>query len=65
MSRPDTPRFGAVAASLVDPEEIESWEQLSPRRIDDEQWRRFRDHLAEILIALGMDLSTPATERTP
>src|SRR5579884_3495746 len=51
MSRPDTPPVGAVAVSLVDPEEIESWEQLSPRRIDEEQWRRFRDHLAEILIA--------------
>lgn len=62
----DDGRQGRPAAlSLVDPEEIESWEQLSPRRIGDEQWQRFREHVAEIFEALGMDLSTEATQRTP
>lgn len=59
-------RQGAPAAlSLVDPEEAESWEQLSPRRISDEQWHRFQDYVAEIFGALGMDLRTDATQRTP
>jgi GTP cyclohydrolase I len=54
-----------AALSLVDPEEAESWEQLSPRGIGDEQWQRFRGYVAEIFGALGLDLETDATKRTP
>jgi GTP cyclohydrolase I len=41
------------------------WDQAAPRRIEPEDWLRFRSSLAEILVALGMDLETPGTERTP
>ncbi|MGH7912144.1 MAG: GTP cyclohydrolase I [Candidatus Dormibacteraceae bacterium] len=58
-------RLPAAPLALVDPEEVESLQQLSPRRISPEQWARFRNHLAEIFDAMGMDLSTPGTERTP
>lgn len=65
MTGVDRMREAPRGLSLVDPEEIESWEQLAPRRISEEQWQRFRGYLAEILEALGLDLATPATERTP
>ncbi len=43
-----------------------SWLRLAaPRRISPEQWQRFEGYVAEILQALGMDLGTPGTARTP
>lgn len=42
-----------------------SWERLHPRDISDEQWGRFEGHMEEIFGAMGMDLGTPGTERTP
>ncbi len=40
-------------------------QQLRPRRVAPEDWRRFEDNVAEILAALGMDLDTPGTSDTP
>ena len=41
------------------------WERLHPRTITDEQWTRYEGWMAEIFGALGMNLETPGTERTP
>ena len=41
------------------------WEQLAPRRIGTEDWRRYEGYLAEIFDALGMELDTPGTRETP
>jgi GTP cyclohydrolase IA len=40
-------------------------ERETPRRIDDEDRRRFEANIAEIFRALGMTLETPATADTP
>lgn len=40
-------------------------ERDGPREIPTEDWRRFERNLAEILAALGMDLGTPGTRKTP
>ncbi len=37
----------------------------APRAIAPDQWRRLEGHVGEILSALGMDLDTPGTWRTP
>lgn len=49
----------------IDPEEQENWQRVAPRQIAPERWGRFEGYLAEILEALGLDLGTPGTERTP
>jgi GTP cyclohydrolase I len=38
---------------------------VTPRHITDDDRERFRGYIGEILSALGMDLATPGTERTP
>jgi GTP cyclohydrolase I len=38
---------------------------LHPRRISDEQMRRFEGYMAEIFTAFGMEVETPATIKTP
>jgi GTP cyclohydrolase I len=38
---------------------------LHPRRLSDEQMRRFEGYMAEIFTAFGLDLNTPATAQTP
>jgi len=40
-------------------------EQLVDRDITDVQWQRFEGYMREIFQALGMQLSTPGTTRTP
>lgn len=66
---PGTGSDGAARTShtplLFDPEETIPWERVLERRIDNEDWRRFEGYVAEILEALGMDLDTPGTKRTP
>ena len=52
-------------ASVVDPEETTLWEQVAPRTIESEDWLRYEAYMAEIFTALGMDLDTAGTERTP
>ena len=42
-----------------------SWTQSRPRSLSPAQRERFQAYVAEIFAALGMDLSTPGTERTP
>lgn len=42
-----------------------SWERLNHREISSEQWQRFESHMREIFSAMGMDLASPGTERTP
>ena len=37
----------------------------TPRQIPADDWRRFTGYVGEIFEALGMDLVTPGTERTP
>jgi GTP cyclohydrolase I len=37
----------------------------APREISDEDWQRYEAHIAEILAAMGMDLTTPGTVETP
>ena len=49
----------------VDPEETTRWEQVAPRRVSSADWKRFECYMGEIFAAFGMDLRTPATERTP
>ena len=41
------------------------WERLHPREITQEQWDRYEGWIAEIFTALGMEMGTPGTERTP
>jgi GTP cyclohydrolase I len=42
-----------------------SWERPNPRQLAPEQWERYEGWVAEIFEALGMDLHTPGTSRTP
>src|ERR671936_660520 len=48
-----------------DPEETTHWEQVRPRRISPDQWKRFEGYASEIFQAMGMDLNTPGTRDTP
>ena len=48
-----------------DPEDRVDWEQVVPRLIPPEKWRRFEENIAEIFEAFGMDMNTPGTTRTP
>lgn len=41
------------------------WDHITPRSIEPARWSRFEGYVAEILEALGMDLGTPGTHRTP
>lgn len=45
--------------------EIDAALDMQPRRISAEQMRKFEGYAAEILVALGMNLNTPATAETP
>jgi GTP cyclohydrolase I len=40
-------------------------ERVAPRHVDPKDWLRFEQSMAEIFAAFGMNLDTPATERTP
>jgi len=52
--------------SLRDEEdEGRNWERVSPRRISDQDWRRFEGYMAEILGAMGLPRDTPGTLKTP
>jgi GTP cyclohydrolase I len=58
---------GRIEASHLhpDPEDEVLWEVVRPRSVSLEQWDRFQRYVAEIFEALGMDLETPGTSRTP
>jgi GTP cyclohydrolase IA len=48
-----------------DDEHIHETEALHRRDISEEQLRKFEGYMAEIFIAFGLDLDTPATRETP
>jgi GTP cyclohydrolase I len=54
-----------MATLALDPEETSPWEQVNPRNIAPEDWSRFEAYMAEIFAAMGMDMDTPGTARTP
>ncbi len=53
------------AAGRSDPDAHSSTFDLAPREIAPEDWARYRDSIAEIFEALGMDLETAGTRATP
>lgn len=56
----------ALASFLIeDPEETSHWEKTRPREISVDDWERYKAYVSEIFEALGMDLDTPGTARTP
>ncbi len=46
-------------------QDVERAMRLRPRRVSEERLRRFEGYMAEIFAAFGMDMHTPATEKTP
>jgi GTP cyclohydrolase IA len=64
-SEPERGEAPARLRFLSDPEENLPWEQVRPREIPLETWRRFERHVSDIFEAFGMDLKTPGTLRTP
>ena len=54
-----------MSTLAFDPEETTQWEQIRPRKIEPEQWKKFEGYAAEIFEAFGMDLDTPGTLTTP
>ena len=46
-------------------DEGRNWERVSPRRISDQDWRRFEGYMGEILGAMGLPRNTPGTLKTP
>ena len=59
-------RGGTAEVSYLrrDPEETSPWEQVRPRPIPPEQWKKFEGYISEIFETFGMDLATPGTTRT-
>ena len=55
----------AAAHHALPPDARTCWFDLPPRRIAPEDWARYRESVAEIFEAFGMDLDTPGTEDTP
>ncbi|MEO7003039.1 MAG: GTP cyclohydrolase I, partial [Ktedonobacterales bacterium] len=49
----------------LDERDLERALRVHPRHITDEQLHRFEGYISEIFGAFGLDLHTPATERTP
>lgn len=45
--------------------ESDDWQRSAPRAISPEQWARFEVNMREIFQALGMEMDTPGTARTP
>jgi GTP cyclohydrolase I len=54
-----------VFGPVEEEESDRSWERVNHRFISPEQWQRYEGWIAEIFEAMGMDLDTPGTERTP
>src|SRR5579859_5489193 len=50
---------------LFDDPDLETAMALYRRRVTDADMRKFEGYMAEMLTAFGLDLETPATERTP
>ncbi|MDQ6919119.1 MAG: GTP cyclohydrolase I [Candidatus Dormibacteraeota bacterium] len=43
----------------------DDWQRSTPREIGPEQWARYEANMREIFQALGMEVDTPGTEKTP
>jgi len=56
------PRVGGLRD---EEDEGRDWERVTPRRISDQDRRRFEGYIGEILAALGMPRDTPGTIKTP
>ena len=54
-----------MSTLAFDPEETTRWEQVRPRTVTPEMWKKFEAYAAEIFSAFGMDLNTPGTKETP
>jgi GTP cyclohydrolase I len=64
MSEPHRPhQIGALRG--VGRRESEDWQRSKPRDISPEQWTRFEVNMREIFEAMGMELGTTGTEKTP
>ena len=48
-----------MSSLAFDPEEATHWEQVRPRHIAPEQWKKFEGYASEIFKAMGMDRDTP------
>src|SRR6478609_2869134 len=54
-----------MTSLAFDPEETTHWEQVQPRSVSPEKWKKFEGYAAEMFEAFGMDLDTPGTLQTP
>jgi len=54
-----------MTSLAFDPEETTHWEQVQPRTVSPEKWKKFEGYAAEMFQAFGMDLDTPGTQQTP
>src|SRR5436309_12360058 len=54
-----------MSTVAFDPEETTHWEQVRPRHISPELWKKFAGYTSEIFDAFGMNLDTPGTKNTP
>jgi GTP cyclohydrolase I len=54
-----------LTGTLRDLDPTPIWDTGAPRLIDPEDWDRYRGYVGEIFAALGMDLQTPGTTKTP
>ena len=54
-----------MTSLAFDPEETTHWEQVQPRTVSPEQWKKFEANAAEMFESFGMDLDTPGTLETP
>jgi GTP cyclohydrolase I len=54
-----------MTSFAFDPEETNHWEQVQPRTVSPEQWKKFEANAAEMFESFGMDLDTPGTLQTP
>jgi len=62
----ETPVEVGRAGPFDDPDEPFPWDHIAPRRIEPGRWAAFEGgYVAEIFQALGMNLDTPGTHRTP
>jgi len=63
---PDNSEEDEVAALHgIGRQDSEHWQRSRPRQIRAEQWARFEGNIREIFEALGMEMDTPGTDRTP
>jgi len=64
--KPAVGRAGNKAMDLLENEdEDRDWQRVRPRKVSATTLARLEAHAREIFEVMGMDLSTPGTERTP